>query len=118
MAVFGNQRRRPRQAQQRLARRAGAREAWPSSRIEEQQLCNIVQELAIASSMPAPEAMVLNRAQGINAFAAGWTADDAVIADTVEWIAGVRALPEGREGVAAFLGKRTPAWVPGALKKA
>ena len=66
----------------KLARRAGAREAWPSSRIEEQQLCNIVQELAIASSMPAPEAMVLNRAQGINAFAAGWSADDAVIAVT------------------------------------
>jgi methylglutaconyl-CoA hydratase len=38
--------------------------------------------------------------------------DDAVIADTVEWIAGVRASPEGREGVAAFLERRRPAWLP------
>ena len=38
--------------------------------------------------------------------------DDAVIADTVEWIAGVRASPEGREGVAAFLERRRPAWQP------
>lgn len=66
----------------KLARLAGAREAWPSSRIEERQLCNIVQELAIASSMPAPEVMVLNRAYGINAFAAGWDDSDAVIAVT------------------------------------
>jgi methylglutaconyl-CoA hydratase len=38
--------------------------------------------------------------------------DEAVIADTVEWIAGVRASPEGREGVAAFLERRRPAWLP------
>ena len=38
--------------------------------------------------------------------------DDAVIADTVEWIAGVRASAEGREGVAAFLERRRPAWLP------
>jgi len=42
--------------------------------------------------------------------------DDNVIAHTVEQIAAVRASPEGREGVAAFLGKRTPAWVPKALR--
>ena len=67
---------------EKLALRAGAREAWPSSRLAEQQLCNIAQELAIASSMPVPKVMVLNRAQGINAFAAGWDEDDAVIAVT------------------------------------
>jgi len=36
--------------------------------------------------------------------------DAAVIADTAERIAAVRASAEGKEGVAAFLGKRAPAW--------
>jgi methylglutaconyl-CoA hydratase len=36
--------------------------------------------------------------------------DDGVIADTVRRIAAVRASDEGREGVAAFLERRTPAW--------
>jgi methylglutaconyl-CoA hydratase len=37
--------------------------------------------------------------------------DDAVIADTVQRIAAVRASPEGREGVSAFLERRRPAWI-------
>ncbi len=41
--------------------------------------------------------------------------DAAVIGGTAEHIAAVRASPEGKEGVAAFLEKRTPAWVPAAL---
>jgi methylglutaconyl-CoA hydratase len=36
--------------------------------------------------------------------------DDDVIAGTAEHIAAVRASPEGREGVAAFLAKRKPGW--------
>jgi methylglutaconyl-CoA hydratase len=36
--------------------------------------------------------------------------DEAVIGDTAQRIARVRATPEGREGVAAFLAKRRPAW--------
>jgi methylglutaconyl-CoA hydratase len=43
--------------------------------------------------------------------------DDAVIADTAARIARVRGSPEGKEGVAAFLEKRPPAWVPLALLK-
>jgi methylglutaconyl-CoA hydratase len=35
-----------------------------------------------------------------------------LIQDTAERIARVRASPEGREGVGAFLEKRKPAWVP------
>jgi methylglutaconyl-CoA hydratase len=35
-----------------------------------------------------------------------------VIADTAARIARVRATPEAKEGVAAFLGKRPPGWVP------
>lgn len=37
--------------------------------------------------------------------------DTAVSEDTARRIAATRASPEGREGVAAFLGKRPPAWV-------
>ena len=38
--------------------------------------------------------------------------DDRVVADTARRIARLRATPEGREGVAAFLDKRRAAWVP------
>jgi methylglutaconyl-CoA hydratase len=44
--------------------------------------------------------------------------DADVIAGTAEHIAAVRASPEGREGVAAFLAKRTPSWVPAARRPA
>ena len=67
---------------EKLARRAGAREAWPGSREAEQKFVNIVSELAIAASMKAPQAMVLPRFESINAFAAGWDEDDAVVAVT------------------------------------
>ncbi|ABM38933.1 M48 family metalloprotease [Polaromonas naphthalenivorans] len=67
---------------QALARQAGAREAWPASREAEQRLCNIVHELAIAASMRPPQAMVLPREDSINAFAAGWDEDDAIVAVT------------------------------------
>jgi methylglutaconyl-CoA hydratase len=43
--------------------------------------------------------------------------DDRVIADTAARIAAIRATAEGREGVAAFLGKRPAAWVPAALRR-
>ena len=41
--------------------------------------------------------------------------DARIVADTAERIAAVRASAEGKEGVAAFLDKRAPAWVPAAL---
>jgi methylglutaconyl-CoA hydratase len=37
--------------------------------------------------------------------------DRAVVEDTAERIARIRVTPEGREGIAAFLEKRAPAWV-------
>lgn len=67
---------------EKLARRAGAREAWPASRENERKLCNIMSELAISATMKSPLAMVLDREEGINAFAAGWDEDDAVVAVT------------------------------------
>jgi methylglutaconyl-CoA hydratase len=41
--------------------------------------------------------------------------DAEVISGTAEHIAAVRASPEGKEGVAAFLEKRAASWVPAAL---
>ena len=43
--------------------------------------------------------------------------NDALIADTAQRIATVRASVEGKEGVAAFLAKRAPSWMPEALKQ-
>jgi methylglutaconyl-CoA hydratase len=42
---------------------------------------------------------------------------DEMIADTVERIATVRASAEGKEGVGAFLKKRSPSWIPAELRK-
>ncbi|HEV8442748.1 MAG TPA: enoyl-CoA hydratase-related protein [Steroidobacteraceae bacterium] len=38
--------------------------------------------------------------------------DDVLLAATAKCIADARVSPEGREGIAAFLEKRTPTWVP------
>lgn len=66
----------------KLAQRIGAREARPGSSLAEQQLCNIVHEMCVAGQMRPPQVVVLARADAINAFAAGWTPDDAVVAVT------------------------------------
>ena len=42
---------------------------------------------------------------------AGKTVDDALLADTAERIAHIRASEQGREGVASFLEKRKPNWL-------
>jgi Zn-dependent protease with chaperone function len=46
------------------------------------RLRNVVEEMAIASGVPVPEIYVLEQEQGINAFAAGFTPDDAAVAVT------------------------------------
>ena len=66
----------------RLAQRVGAREARPGSSAAEQRLVNTVHEMCLAAQLPVPQVVVLARADAINAFAAGWDADDAVIAVT------------------------------------
>jgi Zn-dependent protease with chaperone function len=48
----------------------------------EKRLVNVVEEMAIASGVPVPQVFVLESEQGINAFAAGFTLDDASIAVT------------------------------------
>jgi Zn-dependent protease with chaperone function len=46
------------------------------------RLRNVVEEMAIASGVPVPEIYVLEQEDGINAFAAGLTTNDAVVAVT------------------------------------
>ncbi|HEY9808519.1 MAG TPA: M48 family metallopeptidase [Halomicronema sp.] len=48
----------------------------------EKQLLNVVQEMAIASGISTPAVYILDRENGINAFAAGFTPKDAVIGVT------------------------------------
>ena len=47
-----------------------------------QRLCNVVEEMAIASGVPVPQIYVLEQEDGINAFAAGYSTADATIAVT------------------------------------
>jgi Zn-dependent protease with chaperone function len=49
--------------------------------LAERQLLNVVEEMAIASGVPVPPVYVLEE-EGINAFAAGFTPDDAVLGVT------------------------------------
>ena len=53
-----------------------------SREADHQKLLNVVEEMAIASGTPVPEVYVLKKEQGINAFAAGHSIDDAAIGVT------------------------------------
>lgn len=48
----------------------------------ERRFINIVEEMALASGVPVPDAYVLDQEAGINAFAAGYSPGDAVVAVT------------------------------------
>lgn len=50
--------------------------------ILERRLLNVVEEMAIASGVPVPQVFALDDEPGINAFAAGYSTDDAVVAVT------------------------------------
>ncbi len=64
-----------------IAARMGGREIdFNPNRPEEQRLRNVVEEMAIASTVPVPRIFVLDDEASINAFAAGSTTDDCAIA--------------------------------------
>ena len=66
-----------------VARMVGAREVAPDTTdLRQRQLLNIVEEMSIASGLPMPTVFVLDDEKGINAFAAGLTTSDAVVAVT------------------------------------
>lgn len=49
---------------------------------DEKKLCDVIEEMAIASGLPVPEIYLLERERGINTFAAGHTRDDVAIGVT------------------------------------
>jgi Zn-dependent protease with chaperone function len=66
-----------------IAQELGGRLLLPEMADEQgQQLLNIVEEMAIASGISVPEVYLLERETSINAFAAGFTPNDAVIGVT------------------------------------
>ena len=66
-----------------VARMLGGREVAPNTRdAAERRLVNVVEEMAIAAGMPVPGLFVLDDEDGINAFAAGTTTGNAVVAVT------------------------------------
>ncbi len=61
----------------------GAYQVDPQANDEElRRLLNVVEEMAIASGVPVPPVYVMSNEKGINAFAAGFTVNDAVIGVT------------------------------------
>ena len=66
-----------------VAEQLGGRRLNPDSPVPlEQQLLNVVQEMAIASGTSTPPVYLMDNEPGINAFAAGFTPSDAVIGVT------------------------------------
>jgi Zn-dependent protease with chaperone function len=66
-----------------VARMVGAREVDMSTRdLLDRRLVNIVEEMAIASGVPMPRVFLMDDEDSINAFAAGHSINDAVVAVT------------------------------------
>jgi Zn-dependent protease with chaperone function len=66
-----------------VAESVGGRRVDPhTTQLHERRLLNVVEEMAIASGTPMPAVYVLDEEPAINAFAAGLTTSDAVVAVT------------------------------------
>jgi len=66
-----------------VAKMMGGRRVDPhTSEPQERVLMNVVEEMAIASGVPVPEVFILDKESGVNAFAAGWSTNDAAVAVT------------------------------------
>ena len=66
-----------------VARMAGGRLVQPDSRdLQERRLLNIVEEMALAAGMACPRVYVMDEEDAINAFAAGYHQNEAVVAVT------------------------------------
>lgn len=66
-----------------VAEGVGGRRVAPNTTDPVQRrLINVVEEMALASGVPVPPVYLLPEEQGINAFAAGYSASDAVVAVT------------------------------------
>ncbi|MDF3839521.1 enoyl-CoA hydratase/isomerase family protein [Cupriavidus basilensis] len=69
-----------------------------------------VSEIAAALVANSPNAV--RESKRLVQEVAGRAIDDALLADTADRIAAIRASEEGREGVRSFLEKRSPSWRP------
>ena len=66
-----------------VAERLGGRRVYPNTTDPiERRLLNVVEEMALASGVPVPPVYLLAEEQGVNAFAAGYSPSDAVVAVT------------------------------------
>ena len=66
-----------------VARMAGGRLVVPDSRdLQERRLLNIVEEMALASGIACPRVYIMDEEDAINAFAAGYHQNEAVVAVT------------------------------------
>lgn len=65
-----------------VAEWAGGRELFDPRDVTERRLLNIVDEMALASGLPRPRVYLLEGEHAINAFAAGWSAEESVVAVT------------------------------------
>lgn len=66
-----------------VAQMAGGRMVSPASQdLQERRLLNVVEEMAIASGIACPKVYVLDKEDSINAFAAGYNPNEAVVAVT------------------------------------
>jgi Zn-dependent protease with chaperone function len=66
-----------------VAESLGGRRVDPhTTNLDERRLLNVVEEMAIASGTPVPDVYVMDGEPAINAFAAGLTTSDAVVAVT------------------------------------
>jgi Zn-dependent protease with chaperone function len=66
-----------------VAQMAGGRVVDPGTRdLLERRLVNVVEEMALASGIPVPRVFILDNEASINAFAAGNSVNDAVVAVT------------------------------------
>ncbi|HYD61340.1 MAG TPA: M48 family metallopeptidase [Noviherbaspirillum sp.] len=66
-----------------VARMAGGRPVSSSTTdLQERRLLNVVEEMALASGIACPRVYLLDKEEAINAFAAGYNQDEAVVAVT------------------------------------
>jgi methylglutaconyl-CoA hydratase len=112
-----------------VVRAIGERQAYRYFQTAERIGAERARELGLAHEVAAPEALDAKVQEVVDALLGGGprsqaaatdliravahrAVDDAVVEDTARRIATLRATPEAREGLAAFLEKRPAAWVP------
>ena len=78
--------------------------------VNDDAMDGIINDICTALLAAGPNA--LREAKSLIAAVANKSIDEALVAETAQRIARVRASEEGREGLAAFLEKRKAAWVP------